>query len=321
MLYSAYRSIFNKNYDISIKGIPCEVYVELDDIQAMSNGMYSLSKGWVKRPTAKDIPDIDYDAFESLFDEWEDKYFSLLDELGITPEEMLSLNERGEEKESSEKVYDFIEDIYDLRKESIANEGEYGIGNLVFKEFRNLGYLDALKALTKMLKGKELSLEAIQEDLDVSKYNTKGKLMKLRQAKGFDGDGTYSQLEDGSIKKEEKLKSGYMVSFFRSEITNKWIDAVLKEIGNRLGAPYFGIYKSLPEISYMFKDKDRAMDFAKLFNQESIWDNSEGSKGLDGTVPNKEYDENAKVDYAKALEGLKAFLNGNDGKVNEDSPC
>lgn len=79
LLYSAYRSIFNKNYDITIKGIPCEVYVELDSVQANSNGIYSLYNGWIKEPEQKDIPDIDKEEFDKLFKEWEDKYFNLLD--------------------------------------------------------------------------------------------------------------------------------------------------------------------------------------------------------------------------------------------------
>ena len=58
-----------------------------------------------------------------------------------------------------QEIEDFIEDIYDLRKTSIAKEGEYGIGNLVFKECRNLGYLDNLKKLKNELKSRKLSLE------------------------------------------------------------------------------------------------------------------------------------------------------------------
>ena len=57
-----------------------------------------------------------------------------------------------------EEIEDFIEDIYDLRKTSIAEEGEYGIGNLVFKELRNMGYLDDLKELKCQLKSEKLSL-------------------------------------------------------------------------------------------------------------------------------------------------------------------
>ena len=44
------------------------------------------------------------------------------------------------------------------RKTSIAKDGEYAIGNLVFKKMRNEGYLDNLKRLRNCLKSKELSL-------------------------------------------------------------------------------------------------------------------------------------------------------------------
>ena len=77
-LYSAYRSIFNKNYDITLKGIPAEIYVELDEPRAKSNGIYSLNSGWIKHPEQQAIPDIDKEAFEELFAEWEDRYFDLI---------------------------------------------------------------------------------------------------------------------------------------------------------------------------------------------------------------------------------------------------
>lgn len=58
-----------------------------------------------------------------------------------------------------DKIDDLIEDIYDLRKEGMEEEGEYSIKNLIFKEFRNLGYLDNLKELKKKEISKELTLE------------------------------------------------------------------------------------------------------------------------------------------------------------------
>lgn len=79
-------------------------------------------------------------------------------------EEKELLTESKEDK--SELISNFIEDLYDLRKDSIATEGEYGIGNLVFKEFRNLGYLDNLKDLKNEERSKELSLENLKEDID-----------------------------------------------------------------------------------------------------------------------------------------------------------
>jgi hypothetical protein len=66
-------------------------------------------------------------------------------------------------EERSDDIYDFINAIYALRKDSIAKEGEYGLGNLVFKEFRNLGYMDNLRRLRREAKSKELSLESLDQ--------------------------------------------------------------------------------------------------------------------------------------------------------------
>lgn len=148
-----------------------------------SNGIYSVMTGkWIKEPVQADIPDLDKEAFDKVFNEWEDKYFELLKKIGKTEEEthiaqVDDSTEETEEKElltesnedKSELISNFIEDLYDLRKDSIATEGEYGIGNLVFKEFRNLGYLDNLKDLKNEERSKELSLENLNEDVAIKK--------------------------------------------------------------------------------------------------------------------------------------------------------
>lgn len=64
-----------------------------------------------------------------------------------------------------DKIDDLLEDIYNLRQEGMKEEnGEYSIPNLIFKEFRNLGYLDNLKELRKKEIDKELSLENLNND-------------------------------------------------------------------------------------------------------------------------------------------------------------
>lgn len=218
----------------------------------------------------------------------------------MNQEEDLSLRE-----EFSDDIEKFINDIYELRRESIANEGEYGLGNLVFKEFRNRGYLDYLKDLRKEEKGKELSLEGLEEELDTSKYNTLEALNIL--AKSVDDNGTYSIDKDGNLTKEE-LTSGYQVSFFRPEITNKDIKSVLSVINNKLGQAYLGRWDS-PEISYCLTDKTLALKIAELFNQEAIWDNSKTKDENYKGDYNSNYDANAKVDYEKAVKDLKSLLN------------
>ena len=89
LLYSAYRSIWNKNHDVTLNGVPAELFVETSDTEQMteakqqtavkSNGIYSVLKNkWIKEPVAEDIPDIDMDEFEEQFKLWEDRYNRLI---------------------------------------------------------------------------------------------------------------------------------------------------------------------------------------------------------------------------------------------------
>ena len=147
-LYSAYRSIFNKNLDIALYDIPLELFVETEASNRVSNGVYSVKKNkWVKKPVQEDIPDYDKEALDKLVSEWEDKCKKLIDEI------------KADKLEDEKKVVKILEDIYDkLRKKGVA-EGEYSIKNLAFKELRNKGYLDQLKDYRNDLISKRLSLE------------------------------------------------------------------------------------------------------------------------------------------------------------------
>jgi predicted nucleotidyltransferase len=151
-LYSAYRTIFNKNLDISIYDIPLEIFVETEDNTRVSNGIYSVKKNkWVKKPVREDIPEYDADSLNKLVDKWEDKCKKLIYDI------------KADKLDDEVKVVNLLEDIYDkLRKKGIA-KGEYSVDNLAFKELRNKGYLDQLKEYRNKLISKRLSLE---EQLD-----------------------------------------------------------------------------------------------------------------------------------------------------------
>ena len=190
-LYGAYRTIFNKNYDIKLKDIPAEVYVELDEPKAKSNGIYSLNNGWVKKPVQQDIPELDKEIFDELFKVWENRYNELV----------------NDENATSEDVEEYINDIYDERKDGIANEGEYSLSNLLFKEVRNKGYLDNLKELRKELKGKELSLEQLDKD-STKKYN-RVEVEDMRENKRYKKPiKEESQQDDFDKRFDEKFGTG-----------------------------------------------------------------------------------------------------------------
>lgn len=141
-MYELYKTLFNLKYDIEIKGITVELYIELDNnLTNRSSGIYSLTKGWIKEPSYYEIPEINEADLASSITEWENRY------LEITKNPNLS------------SIYKFLDDIYDMRIKSISEDGEFGIGNLVFKEMRNLGYLDDIKDLKTELENIDLSLK------------------------------------------------------------------------------------------------------------------------------------------------------------------
>ena len=147
-LYSAYRSLFNKQLDITFFGTPVEMFVELEDSKRVSNGIYSVKKDkWVKQPEPEAIPEYDHAALKALVSSWEERC-----------DKLIAAIEEGKVKDEK-RVVKLIEDIYEkLRKKGIA-KGEYSIENLAFKELRNSGYLDKFKDYKNELLSKRLSLE------------------------------------------------------------------------------------------------------------------------------------------------------------------
>ena len=137
-LYNAYKSLFNDKYDITINGVEVELYVEENEAAVRSNGIYSLNSGWVKKPVREDIPEVD---FQDLLMKYINEYYEVI------------------ASDSLERVEKFIDKIYELRKVSIANSGEYSKGNLVFKELRNMDFLQYLKDKRDLLTSRKLSLE------------------------------------------------------------------------------------------------------------------------------------------------------------------
>jgi hypothetical protein len=227
---------------------------------------------------------------------------------------------------SAKDIDDYIDKLYEMRKTSIAKDGEFGIGNLVFKELRNLGYLDNLKELRNELRSQELSLnptpeenkkldtlikpevKSVDEAININKYGTKEEIKKL--AAKADKDGTYSVDDKGNIT-PVPFKTGFQVSFFRPEITNDEIKSVLNVIGSKLGEKYFGLWKDGGEISYHIDNEANAYKLAKIFNQETIMDWSK--YGTDKQFPNNpDYNKDKKVDYKEAIKQFQDFINNKE---------
>ena len=140
LLYDYVKASFNDKYDIFVKGHEVELYLEDIKSGAVTNGIYSLKKDeWIKVPDKQEPRTVEIENTELYKDTYK-KYSELKDE----------------------DVEQFIDDLYVMRKISLANDGEFGEGNLVFKQFRNDGILQKLKDRKYKYKSSELSLESLQ---------------------------------------------------------------------------------------------------------------------------------------------------------------
>ena len=139
-LYNSERSNFNRTHNIKIKGIDVELYVEDVNSSVTSNGIYSVIDDiWIKEPQMVKERSVKIDKKE-------------LRDLVNSVKSVLSDGD-------SNDIKDCINMLYLMRKDSIATDGEYGVGNLLFKEIRNRGLLSALKDKYNEMISDELTLE------------------------------------------------------------------------------------------------------------------------------------------------------------------
>ena len=144
IFYNNEKSKFNDEYDITIKGLPVEIYVEDVNAGNMTEGVYSLLQDkWIKFPQHNPPKEIEYTKLLNVYKEKISK--------------ALKAN-------SSEKIKEMINDIKMLRKVSLMNDGIYSKGNLVFKELRNDGSIDNLYTKMNELVSQELSLEKLKRN-------------------------------------------------------------------------------------------------------------------------------------------------------------
>ena len=141
----AAKKVFNDKYNITIKGLPVEVGCENTAEELVSTGVYSLKNDeWVKKPSNADV-------------EMGEVNEPMYNELTLNIEDAIDSN-------NTESIEGVIKQIGDLRKNSLASEGEFGEGNLVFKKLRNNNFIQRLRDAYYNSMSKELSLESIMNE-------------------------------------------------------------------------------------------------------------------------------------------------------------
>lgn len=135
--------LFNSQHNIFIKGYKVEVNIKEKEVLYQDKAAYDLlNDEWVKKPTEK-TRDLDDPEVLSIAKKYQKRVDHVINS-GASVEEAKSLKN----------------EIKDLRRKGLEEgEGEYSIGNLVFKKLRNTNYLSKLFGYLSDLEDKELSLE------------------------------------------------------------------------------------------------------------------------------------------------------------------
>lgn len=130
--------------NLKIKGYPVELFAQnIADKFPDGQGVYSLTKNeWVQHPEYRGL-DLENDT-----------------EVELTSKEISNRIKVTVNKDRGLDVANQLAtDIYQMRSEGIAKEGEFSKGTLIFKELRNLGLLEKLKNYISKKEDQKLSLE------------------------------------------------------------------------------------------------------------------------------------------------------------------
>jgi hypothetical protein len=141
-LFNAKKALWGEQHNITIKGLPVECYVQGEDEEHHSTGVYSIAKSqWLVEPK-KIKPKVDDVAVEAKKD-------AIMHDIETA---MLS--------KDLMKLRSVKEKITKMRKAGLQRAGEWSTENLVFKILRNLGLIDQISEKIRELEDQELSLES-----------------------------------------------------------------------------------------------------------------------------------------------------------------
>lgn len=139
-LYDAKKNQYNSKFDIKIKTIPVELYVQSSTQPHTSAGIYSvLYDYWIKEPKHQ-APKVSDEEVKSKARNYAGRLNRALrsDDLKLSVETM--------------------DDIRRLRQAGLESGGEFSIENLAFKLLRARGQIDKLRKHIDKLQSAELSI-------------------------------------------------------------------------------------------------------------------------------------------------------------------
>ena len=145
------RVIWNDKHNVELEGFEVEVYIQEKDENHTASGIYSLLKDrWLVKPTPAE--------FEPNEEEIQLKSIDMMKQIDALEDKVNKyLNDESSDYETlKEKSDEVWEKVKRLRKEGLE-QGEFGLGNLVFKFLRRNEYIGKLIDLRTKIYDKNLS--------------------------------------------------------------------------------------------------------------------------------------------------------------------
>lgn len=145
-LFNAKKNIYNDTHNITIHGVPVEVYVQDASQPVVSLGEYSIKNDdWIKLPT-KRRANFDQTATKQKYEKLSDIVNSALKSKNLG------------------KINKIIKKIRQYRQAGLDKGGEFGPENLAYKALRSQGYIDKLYQLRDKLHSELLTIENMYQD-------------------------------------------------------------------------------------------------------------------------------------------------------------
>ena len=138
-LFDSKRHLYKQKYDINIKGIPVELYVEDIDFPAVSSSYSIISDTWIKRPN-QDVGEVDTIKIEKIVNQWQ---------------ELIDKVMGSKDVEIARKL---LRSLRNFRKIGLKRDGEFGVANLVYKTLRNTQSLEKLTDFIDVSHSRSLSV-------------------------------------------------------------------------------------------------------------------------------------------------------------------
>lgn len=140
-LFDTKRLLYKRDYDLTVHGIPVELYVEDSDHPAVSAGSYSLlDDKWLSKPQPNQ-PEYDREELTAKIDLWH------------------KVIRQATKTGSLQACRKALQLLRAYRKQGLKTpEGEFSIPNLVYKSLRNDHTLKGITILIDRLHDQELSI-------------------------------------------------------------------------------------------------------------------------------------------------------------------